>query len=179
RASRPPAVDRTRPARSRPVRTGGGSRAVRDRDRSSFSSDPGSAIEGFGQKIPLHDELADLGVQLRHLGFPAGLRIRSPVVECLGQVLDGLPFPLRDLVRMKLVLRRQFRNRPLAADRLKRNLGLELGRKPSACLHAGSSFPSGDPPYAPVSETGTTSACVLQADLWLEIERTRTPTCKV
>src|SRR5690606_34273892 len=45
----------------------------------------------------------------------------------------------------------------LAADRLKRNLGLELGRKPSACLHAGSSFPSGDPPYAPVSETGTTS----------------------
>src|SRR5690606_33719689 len=67
------------------------------------------------------------------------------------------PFPLRDLVRMKLVLRRQFRNRPLAADRLKRNLGLELGRKPSACLHAGSSFPSGDPPYAPVSETGTTS----------------------
>src|SRR5690606_1540780 len=29
--------------------------------------------------------------------------------------------------------------------------------KPSACLHAGSSFPSGDPPYAPVSETGTTS----------------------
>src|SRR5690606_33076335 len=26
-----------------------------------------------------------------------------------------------------------------------------------ACLHAGSSFPSGDPPYAPVSETGTTS----------------------
>src|SRR5690606_28185218 len=36
-------------------------------------------------------------------------------------------------------------------------LGLELGRKPSACLHAGSSFPSGDPPYAPVSETGTTS----------------------
>src|SRR5690606_8961352 len=90
-------------------------------------------------------------------GFPAGLRIRSPVVECLGQVLDGLPFPLRDLVRMKLVLRRQFRNRPLAADRLKRNLGLELGRKPSACLHAGSSFPSGDPPYAPVSETGTTS----------------------
>src|SRR5690606_21764338 len=67
---------------------------------------------------------------------------RSPVVECLGQVLDGLPFPLRDLVRMKLVLRRQFRNRPLAADRLKRNLGLELGRKSSACLHAGSSFSS-------------------------------------
>src|SRR5690606_25530675 len=34
---------------------------------------------------------------------------------------------------------------------------LELGSKPSACLHAGSSFPLGDPPYAPVSKTGTTS----------------------
>src|SRR5690606_37209083 len=34
---------------------------------------------------------------------------------------------------------------------------LKLGRKPSACLHAGSSFSSEDPPYAPVSETGTTS----------------------
>ncbi|WP_325099752.1 calcium-binding protein, partial [Aquamicrobium zhengzhouense] len=33
----------------------------------------------------------------------------------------------------------------------------ELGSKPSACLHAGSSFPLGDPPYAPVSKTGTTS----------------------
>jgi len=101
--------------------------------------------------------LTDLGVQLRHLGFPAGLRIGSLVVERLGKVLDGLTFPLRDLVRVKLMLRRQLRNRPLTADRLKRNLGLELGREPSACLHAGSSFSSGDPPCAPVSETGTTS----------------------
>src|SRR5690606_18777946 len=75
RASRPPAVDRTTPERSRPVRTGGGLRAVRDRDQSSFSSDPGSAIEGLCQEIPLDDQLADLGVQLRHLGLPAGLRI--------------------------------------------------------------------------------------------------------
>src|SRR5690606_32493019 len=33
----------------------------------------------------------------------------------------------------------------------------ELGRNPSACLHAGLSFSSENPPYAPVSETGTTS----------------------
>jgi hypothetical protein len=76
-------------------------------------------IEGLGQKIPLDDELADLGVQLRHLGLPADLRIRSLVVKRLGQVLDGLPVPLRDLIGVKLVLRRQFRNRPLAADRPK------------------------------------------------------------
>ncbi len=30
-------------------------------------------------------------------------------------------------------------------------------REPSARLHTGSSFSSGDPPYAPVSKTGTTS----------------------
>src|SRR5690606_35099850 len=96
---------RTRLARSRPARTGDGSRAVRDRDQSSFSSDPGSAIEGFGQKIALDDELADLGVQLRDLGLPADLCVGSLVVERLGQVLDGLPLPLRDLVGMKLVFR--------------------------------------------------------------------------
>lgn len=55
------------------------------------------------------------------------------------------------------MLRRKLRSRPLAADRPKRNLRLELGSKPSACLHTGSSFSSDDPPYAPVSKTGTTS----------------------
>jgi len=40
-------------------------------------------------------------VQLRYLGFPAELRFGSLVVERLGQVLDGLPFPLGDLVRVK------------------------------------------------------------------------------
>jgi hypothetical protein len=30
-----------------------------DRDRSSFSSDPGSAIEGFQQKIPLAKSMLD------------------------------------------------------------------------------------------------------------------------
>lgn len=58
---------------------------------------------------------------------------------------------------MKLVLRGQFRIRPLAAGRLKSDLGLEIGREPSARLHAGSSFPSEDPHYAPVSKAGTTS----------------------
>jgi hypothetical protein len=47
---------------------------------------------------------------------------------------------------------------PLAADRLKRDLGLEVGRKPSACLHDGSSSSSVDPPYAAVSKSGTSSA---------------------
>jgi len=83
---------------------------------------------------------------------PADLCIRSLVVKRFGQILDGLSLPLRDLARVKLMLRRQFRNRPLTADRLKCNLGFELGREPSACLHTGSTFSSVDPPYAPVSE---------------------------
>jgi hypothetical protein len=44
---------------------------VDDRDRSSSSSDPGSAIEGFRQKIPLHHKLTDLGVKLGDLAIPA------------------------------------------------------------------------------------------------------------
>src|SRR5271170_5880958 len=54
-----------------PARTGARSRAVDDRDRSSSSSDPGSAIEGFRQKIPLHNKLADLGVKLGDLASSA------------------------------------------------------------------------------------------------------------
>jgi hypothetical protein len=64
----------------------------------------------------------------------------------LGQLLDGLPLPLRDLVRMQLGLDRQLRNRALPADRLKCNLGLELGRKPSARLDRGSSLSRVNPP---------------------------------
>ncbi len=72
----------------------------------------------------------------------ADLCIRRLVVKSLGQVLNGLSLPLPDLVGVRLVLRRQFLTRPLVAERLKRHLGLELRRKPSACLHAGSSFSS-------------------------------------
>ena len=56
-----------------------------------------------------HNELADLRMQLRHLRLTADLRIRSVVVEHLSQLIDSLPFPLRDLVRVQLVLRRQLR----------------------------------------------------------------------
>jgi len=112
-------------------------RCPRDRDQFALAADREPWVIGIdhhsppiqpqrskalAKKTPLDDELADLGVQLRYFGFPADLRLRSLVVERLGQVLDGLPLPMRDLVRVKLVLRRQFRNRPLAADRLKRNL---------------------------------------------------------
>lgn len=51
-----------------------------------------------------------------------------------------LLFPLRDQVRVKLLLRRQLRNRAFATEGLKRNLDLERGRKPSSCLDAGASF---------------------------------------
>src|SRR5271167_3588295 len=97
-----------------PARTGARSRAVDDRDRSSSSSDPGSAIEGFGQKIPLHNKLTDLGVKLGDLGVAVGLNLSALVVEHLGQLLDRLALPRRNLGRVQLVPGRQFRNRLVA-----------------------------------------------------------------
>src|ERR1700685_833192 len=114
-----------------PARTGARSRAVDDRDRSSSSSDPGSAIEGFRQKIPLHNELTDLGVKLRDLAIPALVALGALLVEHLGQLLDRLALPGRNLRRVQFVLARQLCNRLVALDRLQRHLGLALSRKPS------------------------------------------------
>src|SRR5271155_2283462 len=105
-----------------PARTGARSRAVDDRDRSSSSSDPGSAIEGFRQKIPLHNKLADLGVKLGDLAIPALLALDALIVEHLSELLHRLALPRRNLRRMQLVPDRQLCNRLVAFDRLKRNL---------------------------------------------------------
>src|ERR1035437_7700480 len=58
---------------------------MNDQGQSSFSSDPGSAIEGFGQKIPLHNELTDLGMQLRQFRVPVLLACIALLVEDLGE----------------------------------------------------------------------------------------------
>src|SRR6202035_3728946 len=102
--------------------------------RSSPSSDPGSAIEGFRQKIPLHNELTNLGVELRHFSVAVGLNLSPLVVEYLGQLLDGLTLPRRYLGGMQFVLASQLSNRLVTPDCFQRNLGLELGREPSAGL---------------------------------------------
>src|SRR5271168_3618159 len=129
-----------------PARTGARSRAVDDRDRSSSSSDPGSAIEGFRQKIPLHNKLADLGVKLGDLAIPALLSLTALLVEHLGELLDRLALPVRNLSRVQFVLGRQLRDRLMALDGLKRYLGFELSRKPSPRPHGGSSSASANPP---------------------------------
>src|SRR5271169_5029956 len=129
-----------------PTRTGARSRAVDDRDRSSSSSDPGSAIEGFRQKIPLHNKLADLGVKPGDLAIPALLSLTALLVEHLGELLDRLALPGRNLGRVQFVLGRQLRDRLVALDRFKRHLGFELSRKPSPRPHGGSSSASANPP---------------------------------
>src|SRR5271169_1600247 len=129
-----------------PAHTGARSRAVDDQDRSSSSSDPGSAIEGFRQKIPLHYKLADLGVKLGDLAITALLSLVALLVEHLGELLDRLALPGRNLGRVQFVLGRQLRNRLMALDRLKRHLGFELSRKPSPRPHGGSSSASANPP---------------------------------
>src|SRR6266705_2165850 len=102
-----------------PARTGARSRAVDDQARSSSSSDPGSAIEGFRQKIPLHNELTDLGMQLRQLSIAVLLARTALLVENLGELLNRLSLPGRNLGRMQFVLGRQLRDRLVALDRLK------------------------------------------------------------
>src|ERR1700722_2713512 len=129
-----------------PARTGARSRAVDDRDRSSSSSDPGSAIEGFRQKIPLHNKLTDLGVKLGDLAIPALLSLAALLIKHLGKLLHRLALPGRNLGRVQFVLGRQLRNRLVALDCLKRHLGLELSRKPSPRPHGSSSPASANPP---------------------------------
>src|ERR1700734_3746248 len=129
-----------------PVRTGARSRAVDDGDRSSSSSNPGSAIEGFRQKIPLHNQLTNFGVKLGDLTIPALVSLRALLVEHLGKLLDRLALPGRNLRRMQFVPARQLGNRLVALDCLKRHLGFELSRKPSARPHGGSSSASANPP---------------------------------
>src|ERR1700687_2127342 len=82
-----------------PARTGVRSRAVHDRDRSSSASDPGSAIEGFRQKITLHHQLTDLGMKLRQLGVAVLLARAALLIKHLGQLLDRLSLPGSNLGR--------------------------------------------------------------------------------
>src|ERR1700693_4117698 len=89
-----------------PARTGARSRAVDDRDRSSSSSDPGSAIEGFRQKIQLNNKLPDLGVKLGDLAIPALVPLGALLVKYLGELLDRLALPGRNLSWVQLVLGR-------------------------------------------------------------------------
>src|SRR5215217_8462047 len=114
-----------------PACTGERSRAVDDRGRSSSSSDQGSAIEGFRQKIPLHDKLPDLGMQLRQLRVAVLIACAVLLVKHLGELLDRLALPRRNLGWMQAVPGRQLCYRLVALDRFQRHLGLELSRKPS------------------------------------------------
>ena len=102
--------------------------------------------KALAKKIPLHDKLADLGMQLRHLGVAVLLAGTALLIEDLGKLLHRLPLPGGYLRRMQFVLARQLRDRRLPLDRFKRDFRLELGREPSARPHGGSSFSSANPP---------------------------------
>jgi hypothetical protein len=71
------------------------------------SSDPGSAIEGFRQKIPLHNQLTDLGMKLRQLNVAVLLAGAALLVEHLGEFLNRLALPRCNLGRVQFVLGRQ------------------------------------------------------------------------
>jgi hypothetical protein len=67
-------------------------------------------------------------MELRHLGVTGLLARAGLFVEHLGKLLDRLSLPGCNLGRMQFVLGRQLRNRLVALDRLKRDLGERGGR---------------------------------------------------
>jgi hypothetical protein len=94
---------------------------VDDRDRSSSSSDPGSAIEGFRQKIPFHNKLTDLGVKLGDLAIPTLLALGALFGKYLGELLNRLAFLGVNVVGMNLVFVRMLLNGVVTVFRLTRN----------------------------------------------------------
>ena len=81
-----------------------------------------------GQEIPFDRQLADLGVKLGRLAFALFLaiaRTARPSREQARDIVENLLFPGINLVRVHPVPLRQFRNRRILAQRLKRNLRLE------------------------------------------------------
>ena len=55
---------------------------------------------GFRQKIPLHNQLTDLGVKLGDLAIPALVSLGALLGEHLGEIFDRLALPGRDLRRL-------------------------------------------------------------------------------
>ena len=63
-------------------------------------------------------------MKLGDLAIPVLLSLAALLVEHLGELLDRLALPGRNLGRVQFVLGRQLRNRLMALDRLKRTLAL-------------------------------------------------------
>jgi hypothetical protein len=77
-------------------------------------------------KIPLHQQLADLGVQLLDLCLAGGLGRLIATVKQAGHAVHRLPLPSADHRMVHAMLGGQLRQRQIAPDCLHRNLGLEF-----------------------------------------------------
>jgi hypothetical protein len=77
-------------------------------------------------KIPLHQQLADLGVQLLDLCLAGSLGRLIATVKQAGHAVHRLTLPGADHRVVHAMLGGQFRQRQIATDRLHRNLRLEL-----------------------------------------------------
>jgi hypothetical protein len=77
-------------------------------------------------KIPLHQQLPDLGVQFLDLGLAGSLGGLITAVKQAGHAIHRLPLPRADHRVMHAVLGSQFRQRQIAPDRFHRNLGFEI-----------------------------------------------------
>ena len=70
--------------------------------------------KAFDKKIPLHNQLTDLGMKLRQLNVAVLLAGAALLVEHLGEFLNRLALPRCNLGRVQFVLGRQLGDRLLA-----------------------------------------------------------------
>src|SRR5215468_3115039 len=95
--------------------------------QSALGARAGEAPERVGQKIALHGQLANLGMQLLHPLLGVGGKTLT-VGEQLRGALKQLLLPRRDLGGMDLVLLGELGERLIATDGLQSDLRLERWR---------------------------------------------------
>ena len=130
--SPPSARRRARSARATAGGIAGSGAAPGGRAPLSRGAPTGSSTGPARQKIPLHDQLPDLGVKIADLALMVPDPPLGALREYLDQTLHRLALPGADLVRMDLMLRGDLLQRSIPAKRLQRHLRLQLPRKPAS-----------------------------------------------
>ena len=124
--SRPSLGNRARSARSTAGGIAGSGSSPGGRAPPSPAAPTSSSTGPARQKIPLHDQLSDLGVKIADLALMIPTLTLGALREYLDQTLGRLALPCAHLVRVNLVLRGDLLKRPVPAKRFQRNLRLQL-----------------------------------------------------
>src|SRR5262249_41003659 len=95
-------------------------------DRSSLCARIVDTTERDGQKIILHGELPNLRLQVLDAGAFLGILLIAGVSEHLGDLIEKLRFPLRDLLRVHIEALSELGERLVTLDGSQGYLGFEV-----------------------------------------------------